>query len=395
LKFIERAVVGGSVRRRKETIGDADILVISNKPSAVMDYFTSMPEVVEVIGKGDTKSSVKLKNGLNIDVRVVPAKSFGAALQYFTGNKDHNVKLRQIAINKGYKLNEYGVFRKDKQVAGETEESVYKILGLKWMPPELRENMGEIEVASKNKLPRLIEYGSLKGDLQVTTNWTDGMNSIKEMTVAAKAYGLKYIAIMDHTKSLAMTRGLDERKLLKQKKEIEKINKELSGITILSGAEVNIMKDGRLDIDDKTLAQLDVVGISVHSNFNLSREEQTRRIVRAMENEHADILFHPTGRVIKQRESYDVDIDKIIDVAKATETILEVDAYPDRLDLKDEHIKKAVSAGVKLSIDSDAHNKMHFPFLELGIAQARRGWAEAKDVVNTRDLKGLIKAIKS
>ncbi len=396
LPEVKKAVIGGSTRRMKETIGDADILVVSEKPQKVMDYFVNMPEVIDVIGKGETKSSVKLKMGLNVDVRVVPPNSFGAALQYFTGNIDHNVELRRIAKDNGWKLNEYGIFdRHNRQIAGKAEEEVYEKLGMKWMPPELRENTGEIEAAMKNKLPELIEYGDLKGDLQVQTSWTDGSNPIKEMAEAAKQYGLEYIAITDHTKSLAMTGGLDEKKLLKQAKEIEKVNKQLSGITILTGAEVNILKDGRLDIDDKTLSQLDFVGASVHSNFNLPKDVQTKRIIRAMENENVDIIFHPTGRVIQQREPYEVDMEKLIQVAKDTGTMLEINAYPNRLDLKDEHIKKAVQAGVKLCIDSDAHSKLHFRYLEFGIAQARRGWAEKKDIINSLPLKKFFNEIRS
>jgi len=395
LPYVKKAVVAGSVRRMKETIGDADILVISDEPQKVMDYFVSMPEVIDIIGKGDTKSSVKLNIGLNVDIRVVPEKSFGAALQYFTGSKEHNVELRKIAISKGWKLSEYGLFDKNgNQIAGETEEDIYEKLGLQWIPPELRENTGEIEAAAKNKLPKLIEYNDLKGDLQVTSNWTDGSDYILELAEEARKFGLEYIAITDHTKSLAMTGGLDEKRLLEQMKEIDKLNENFDDFVILKGAEVNILKDGRLDISDEVLAQLDIVGIAVHTNFKMSKEEMTKRIIRAMENENADILFHPTGRVIQKREPYEVDIEKIIETAKRTGTILEIDAYPDRLDLKDEYIRKAVQAGVKLSIDSDAHSKMHFKFLKFGIAQARRGWAKKDDIVNTLDVKGLMKVIK-
>ena len=394
LKEVKQVLIGGSLRRRKETIGDIDILVTSDKPNRVMDFFVKMPEVAAVYGKGPTKSTVHLKIGCDCDLRVVPPQSFGAALQYFTGNIDHNVALRKIAISKGYKLNEYGVYRGNKQIAGKTEEEVYKVLGLRVMPPELRENTGEIEAAKKNNLPSLINYNDLRGDCQTQTNWTDGQNSIKDMAEAAKRMKLEYIVITDHTKSLAMTGGLDERKLEKQSKEIDKINKQISGITILKGAEVNIMKDGSLDIKDEALKKLDVVGASVHSNFNMPEREMTRRIIKAMENENVDILFHPTGRVIHKREPYALDIEEIIDLAKRTGTILEIDAYPDRLDLKDEHIKLAVEKGVKLSIDSDAHNILHFKFLEFGIAQARRGWAEKKDVINTRNLKEFLKMLK-
>ncbi len=394
LPYVKTAIVAGSYRRRKETIGDIDILVVSSRPGKVMDYFVRMPEVISVYGKGDTKSAVKLDNGIDVDIRVVEEKSYGAALNYFTGSKDHNVALRRIAITKGLKLSEYGLFRGSRFVAGRTEEELYRTLGLQYIEPELREAAGEIEAARKRALPKLIGYGSLKGDLQTQTKWTDGMNSIEEMAAAAKMSGLKYIVISDHTKSLAMAGGLDEKMLAKQGKEIDKLNDKMDGITILKGAEVNILKDGRLDINNSALSELDVVGIAVHSNFNMPQVEMTRRIVNAMENEHADILYHPTGRVIQKRDPYGVDIMKVIDAAKRTGTILEIDAYPDRLDLKDEHVRMAVNAGVKLCIDSDAHNTAHFRFLELGIAQARRGWAEAKDVVNTKPVKELLKAMK-
>ncbi len=394
LPYVKKAIVGGSFRRRKETIRDVDVLVISNYPEKVMDYFVKMPEVINVFGKGKTKSTVLLENGMDADLRVVPERSYGTALNYFTGSKDHNVALRRIAIEKGLKLNEYGLFKGNKFVAGRTEEELYKSFGLRYIEPELRENTGEIEASKKNKLPSLIPYKSLKGDLQTQTNWTDGVHTIEEMALAAKKYGLSYVAITDHTKSLAMTNGLNEYRLLKQGKEIDKINRKLSGITILKGAEVNILKNGGLDINNKTLKELDVVGVAVHSNFNMSREQMTKRIINAMENEHVDILFHPTGRVIQKREPYNLDIEKIIDVAKSLGIILEINSYPDRLDLKDEHIRLAVKAGVKLCIDTDAHSKTNFPFLELGIAQARRGWAEEKDVVNTLPLKQFLKHIK-
>ena len=394
LKEVQHVSIAGSLRRRKETIGDIDILVTSSNPSKVMNFFVKMPEVAAVYGKGSTKSTVRLKIGCDADLRVVEDKSFGAALQYFTGNVDHNVGLRKIAISKGYKLNEYGIFKGNKQIAGKTEEEVYKALGVRWIPPELREHTGEIEIAKKNKLPKLIEYDSLKGDLHIQTKWTDGANSIKDMAEAAKKLGLEYIAITDHTKRNAFVGGLDEKQILKQKNEIDKVNKGIAGLTILSGTEVDILKNGKLDISNKVLSQLEVVGASVHSNFNLSKEEQTNRIIKAMENENVDILFHPTGRLIQQREPYDVDIERIIQTAKNTGTILEINSFPSRLDLKDEHIKLAVKDRIKLVIDSDAHSTLHFKFLEFGIAQARRGWAEKKDVVNTRPLKEFLKSLK-
>lgn len=395
LPEVKRVVVAGSTRRMKETIGDVDFLVISDKPSRVMDFFVSMPEVIDVVGKGKTKSTVKLKNGMDADLRVLPEKSFGSALQYFTGSREHNIALRLIAVKKGWKLSEYGLFnKKGKMIAGETEEGVYKKLGLDWIPPELRENRGEIEVALKHKLPKLIGYNDLKGDVQVHTNWSDGSNSIEEMAKAAKALGLEYIVITDHTKALAMTGGMDEKKLLKQMEEIEKINRKISGIRILKGAEVNIMKDGSLDIKDEILKKLDVVGAAIHSHFNLSKREMTNRLLKAIENPNVDIIFHPTGRQIHKRDAYELDIEKIFQAAKDTGTILDIDAYPDRLDLRDELIRKAVEFGVKLDISSDAHSKLHLHFLEFGTAQARRGWASAKHIINTRPVDKFLKLLK-
>ncbi|MEX2753338.1 MAG: DNA polymerase/3'-5' exonuclease PolX [Candidatus Freyarchaeota archaeon] len=391
----KRVVVSGSVRRMKETIGDADFLVISDNPKRVMDFFVSMPEVVNIIGKGETKSSVKLKTGMDVDVRVVPEESFGAALQYFTGSKDHNVALRRIAQEKGWKLSEYGLFDGEKQIAGRTEEEIYEKLGLKWIPPELRENTGEIEAAKKNKLPKLVDYRDLKGDLQVHSNWTDGANTIREMAEEAKKLGLEYIVISDHSKSLAMTGGLDEKMLLKQGEEIDALNEQISGIRILKGVELNILKDGSLDISDETLEELDVVSAGIHSQFKQSREEMTRRVLKAIENPNLDILCHPTTREIQKRDPVPLDMDKIIEAAKDNGTILDIDSYPDRLDLKDEYIRKAVEVGAKLGISSDAHSKPHLHYLELGIAQARRGWATAKDIVNTRKVEEFLKMVKS
>ncbi len=394
IKGVKQVAIAGSIRRRKETIGDGDILVVSSQPDQVMDVLVKMPEVVYIHAKGHTKSSVKLNNGMDVDLRVVEGKSFGAALNYFTGSKDHNIVLRRIAQEKNLKLNEYGVFRGEKSIAGRTEEEVYEVLGLPYIPPELRENSGEIEAALKGQLPDLVGYDDLRGDLQTQTTWTDGANSIEEMVQEAKRLGHEYIAITDHTKSLAMTRGSDEKKLREQMAVIDELNKKLKGITILKGAEVNINKDGTLDIDNETLAKLDVVGVAVHSHFNLSREEMTRRVIRAIENPHADILFHPTGRLIQRREPYDIDMDEVIRVAKRTGTVLEIDAYPDRLDLKDEHVRKAVEAGVKLVIDSDAHHVNHLSFLHFGIATARRGWAKKSDILNTKPLKAFLKSLK-
>ena len=395
VRGVERAAIAGSLRRRKETIGDLDFLVVSAKPAPVMKAFVSMPEVVQVHAKGGTKAMVRLAIGIDADLRVVETESFGAALAYFTGSKDHNVALRRIAQEDGLKLSEYGLFRGARRIAGRTEEEVYEALGLPWIAPELRENAGEIEAARAGKLPDLISYGALRGDLQVQTDWTDGAASIEEMAAAAKRLGFEYIAITDHTRDLAMAQGSDEKKLREQAAAIRALDAKLRGFRVLSGAEVNIRRDGSLDVADEALAELDVVGAAVHSLFGQERSVATRRVIRAMENPHVDILFHPTGRQLGRREPIDLDIDAVIAAAKRTGTVLEIDGMPDRLDLKDEHVRKAVAAGVRLAIDSDAHHPAHLGFAdEFGVAVARRGWATAKDVVNTLPVRELLAALK-
>lgn len=400
LKDVEKLVVAGSLRRRKETIGDVDMLVVSRRPKPIMDFFVAMPEVTRVYAHGRTKSAIQLSSGLDVDIRVVPKESCGAALNYFTGSKDHNVALRKIAIKKGFKLNEYGLFRRDskgasKMIAGATEKELYEALDMAYIEPELREMRGEIAAAQKNVLPKLVEYDDCMGDLQVQTNWTDGANSIEEMAREAIRRGLSYIAITDHTKRLAMTNGLDGERIKKQWVEIDRVNKKFKGkIVILKGTECDILKDGTLDLPDEILARLDVVGISVHSHFNLNKKDQTERIIHAMKNPHADILFHPTGRLIQKREAYEVDIRAIINTSKETGTVLEVNAHPERLDLNDEHIRMCVEAGVKMAIDSDAHAAGHIGYLEYGIAQARRGWAKKSDIINTRPLSRMRKLLK-
>ncbi|MBI3046161.1 MAG: DNA polymerase/3'-5' exonuclease PolX [Candidatus Harrisonbacteria bacterium] len=417
LPGVKKIAVAGSVRRRKDTIGDADILITideslpaSAPPSRkasdgqskatagkIMDYFVSMPEVARVFAHGETKSAVKLKNGLDMDLRVLPEESYGSGLNYFTGSKDHNVELRRMAIDKGYKLSEYGLFKGKKQIAGRSEEDLYKALGLAYIEPELREMTGEIEASRVEKLPNLVGYGDLKGDLQIQTNWTDGANSIEEMAEAALDAGLEYIAITDHTKRLAMTNGLDEKRIQKQWLEIDKVNKKfrVSGIKfrVLRGTECDILKDGSMDLPDEILAKCEVVGASVHSLFNLPKKEQTERIKRAMSNPHVDIIFHPTGRILNKRQPYDVDMEELIRHAKKTGTILEINAS-DRADLKDEYIRKCVEQGVKMAINSDSHSVSHFEWLEYGIAQARRGWGEKKDIINAWPLEKMLKMLK-
>jgi DNA polymerase (family 10) len=382
---VERVAIAGSARRRRETIGDIDMLAASRRPDAVMTRFLDLPQVGHVYAHGRTKTNVRLKNGMDCDLRVVPPESWGAALNYFTGSKDHNIALREIAVKKGFKLNEYGLFRGERMVAGVDERDIYKKLGLYYMEPELREDTGEITAAQKNTLPRLVGYGDLKGDLQVQTDWTDGEDSIETMAQAAHDAGLEYIAVTDHTRSLAMTGGADEKKLLRQMAAIDALNAEkFKGrkFRVLKGAEINIGRDGTLDIADDVLARLDVVGAAVHSHFKLSRAEQTARVIRAMENPHIDIIFHLTGRIIGRREPIDLDIDAVIAAARRTRTVLEINAYPERADIRDDYIRKCVAAGVRMSIDSDAHAAAHYQYLECGIAQARRGWAEKKDIIN-------------
>lgn len=398
---VKKVITVGSIRRMKETIGDGDILVsVSSLKVAekVMDFFVNMAGVINVYGYGKTKSSIRLKNNMDLDLRVVPEESFGAALQYFTGSKAHNIAVRKIAIKKGLKLNEYGLFRGKKMIAGKTEEEVYNKLGLQYIEPEIREDVGEIELARKNKLPKLLKYSDLKGDLQIQTNWSDASGTIEGYIEQALKMGLEYIVITDHTKALAMANGLDEKRLLKQGREIDKFNQKIKRkklkFRILKGAEVNILKDGRLDIKDEALKKLDVVGIAVHSGFKMSKKQMTERIIRAMKNPNADILFHPTGRIINRRPPYELDIEKIIRVAKETKTVLEINANPARLDLKDEYIKLTKKAGVKISISSDAHRCNQLEYLEFGIAQARRGWVEKKDIINAWPVDKMLKMLK-
>ncbi|HEX5892657.1 MAG TPA: DNA polymerase/3'-5' exonuclease PolX [Nitrososphaeraceae archaeon] len=413
VKGVKRAVAAGSFRRMKETVGDIDYVVVSDSPQTVMDYFVEMPEVGEVFGKGPSKTFVHLNNGMDADLFVVSEESFGSSLQYFTGSKEHGIAMRKIALAKGLHLNEWGIFDNDKKrIAGFTEEEVYQALDLDWIPPEMRENIGEIEIAKKRgSLPSLIKYDGLKGDLQVHSNNTDGTMSIEDMSLAAKdKFGLEYIAITDHTKSLKLTNGLDEKQILDQANKITEINdkikmnqhiqdqknhqKLLNNFRILSSAEVNIMKDGSLDIANNVLDKLDIVGAAIHSNFAQPIEVQTERLIKAAQNPSIDIIFHPTGRRINKREGYPVNILKLIDVAKDTDTVLEIDAHYDRLDLKDDYIRMAVENNIKLVIDSDAHHPVHFAFLKFGIGQARRGWAKQLDILNTLPADTLLKSLK-
>jgi DNA polymerase (family 10) len=401
LKQVKRINITGSARRMKETIGDVDVLITmkKSKKSAlakasadkVMEFFVSMPEVIKIWSRGPTRSSIRMKQIFDVDLRVVPEQSCGSALQYFTGSKEHNIAIRKIAIKKGMKLNEYGLFKGEKRITGETEELIYNALGMEWIAPELRENQGEIELAIKRKLPNIIGYNDIKGDLHCHTEWSDGSCTIKEMAKSAQDMGYEYLGITDHTKFLKINSGLDEKQLSKQRKEIDKVNIKMTKLHILHGAETNILNNGSIDINDEALKKLDYAVAGIHSNFKMPKQEMTERIIRAIKNPYIHIIAHPTGRILKKRDRYQCDFGKILRAAKQYGKILEINAQPKRLDLNDKYIRQAKEMGVKMVINTDAHHKGHFKFMEFGIAQARRGWAEKKDIINTLSLQKLFK----
>ena len=393
LKEIKKIDIAGSVRRRKETIKDIDILVIGKNKEKIMDYFTSLPVVSRILAKGHTKSSVVLTNNMQADLRVLDPKNYGAALNYFTGSKEHNVRLRQIAIKKGYKFSEYGLFNRktNRYIAGKTEQEVYKKLGLKYVEPELRESMGELDLEINKRLPRLITLKDIKGDLHSHTKATDGVNTIEEMALAAKKRGYEYLSISDHSKSTRVANGLNEKGLSEQLKKIDKINSKISGITLLKSSEVDILKDGSLDYSNNILKQMDIVLCSIHSGFKQDKTTMTKRLIKAIENPYTNIIGHPSGRLINRRYPYEFDIDKVFEAAKDNNVAFEINSQPDRLDLKDIYIKKAVENKVKLVINSDAHSAKDLWLIEFGVMQARRGWAEKKDILNTFPLRKLSK----
>lgn len=386
--------VAGSFRRMRETVGDLDMLVAADPDSPVIDRFIHYDQVKEVRASGPARGTVILANNLQVDIRVISPASFGAALQYFTGSKTHNIALRRIAQERGLKLNEYGLFKGSNSIAGITEESIYHALGLEWIPPELREDRGEIEAAHAHTLPKLVALTDLRGDLHAHSKASDGHHSIREMAAAAQEQGLEYLAITEHSQRLAMARGLDCVGVAKQCEEIDRINTELHGVTVLKGIEVDILDDGNLDLPDTTLAALDLVVVAIHSKFNLSREQQTSRILTAFDNPHARILAHPTGRLIDQRDAYDVDMRKIIRKAKEKQIALELNAHPLRLDLLDTYCRMAKDEGVAIAINSDSHSVFDFDMLKYGVGQARRGWLEQRDVLNTRGLLDLRRWLK-
>lgn len=393
-KGIKEVVVAGSYRRRKETIGDLDILVTCKKGAKVMDRFTDYEDVRKVISKGKTRSSIVLRSGLQVDLRVLPQVSYGAALHYFTGSKSHNIEVRKLAVKKGLKINEYGVFKKEERIAGKTEKEVYDTVGLAFIEPELRENRGELDAARQGQLPDLIKLEDLRGDLHTHTKETDGHNSLEEMAKAAKDRGYEYMAVTEHSKKVAMAKGLDAERLKKQIKEIDRLNEKLEGIILLKGIEVDILKDGSLDLPDEILKELDLTVCSVHYNQNLPEKQQTERIIRAMDNPYFNILAHPTGRLINEREPYAVDLEKIMEAARDRGCFFEINAHPDRLDLSGQYCKMAKDMGLKVVISTDAHSLADLDFMRFGVDQARRGWLEAGDVINTRSWKQLRKILQ-
>ncbi|MFA4967107.1 MAG: DNA polymerase/3'-5' exonuclease PolX [Candidatus Margulisiibacteriota bacterium] len=393
LKEVDQIVPAGSLRRWQETIGDIDILITSKKPEKIMRAFTTLPQVARVLSKGPTRSSVVMKNGMQADVRVMDPKSFGAALHYFTGNKQHNIQIREMAIKKGLKVSEYGIFRGSKQIGGKEEIDVFKSVGLPYIPPELRQGTDEIDCAKKGKLPELIELKDIRGDLQMHSKWSDGNNTIEEMAEYAKKLGYEYIAMTDHSKAVRVARGMNEKEVIKQIKEIDKINGKIKGIKVIKGIEVDILADGSLDLPDSILKELDVVVAAVHSRFKMPKAEMTKRIISAFNNKYVNLLSHPTGRVIGKRDPYEVDMEEIIKAAKDTGTYMEINAYPERLDLNDVHARMAKESGVLLSIDTDSHVDNQMDNIKYGVGTARRGWIEKKDVINTNPLEKLLKLL--
>jgi DNA polymerase (family 10) len=390
---VKEVIVAGSYRRRKETVGDLDILVTCKKGSLVMKGFVEYDEVKALVSRGTTRSTVSLRSGLQVDLRVVAQASYGAALYYFTGSKAHNIAVRTIAVKKKLKINEYGVFKGERRIAGRTEKEVFKAVGLRYIEPELRENRGEIEAAKKNRLPRLVSVGDIRGDLHAHTNATDGHHSVRQMAEAARKLGYAYLAITDHSKSLVIAHGMDERRLRKQLGAIDRLNSQLEGIQVLKGIEVDILEDGSLDLSDSVLKQLDLTVCAVHSGFRSSRDKQTERIIRAMDNPYFNILAHPTGRLINQRDAYEIDMERVMNAALERGCYLELNAHPDRLDLNDVHCRMAKDMGLKVAIATDAHATSNLEHMRFGVDQGRRGWLEPEDVLNTRPWRAVRKLL--
>ena len=392
-KGAKELTVAGSYRRRKETVGDLDILATAEKDSDIMDRFVGYEDTEKVVSKGTTRSTILLRTGVHVDLRVVPEASYGAALHYFTGSKAHNIAVRTLGVKKNLKINEYGVYKGDRRIAGRTEEEVFSHVGLSFIDPELREDMGEIEAAMSGQLPKLVTLNDIRGDLHVHTKLTDGRNTLEEMADAAKKKGYHYLAVTEHSKHVTVARGLKAEQLAKRIKEIDWFNKK-SGILILKSIELDILEDGSLDLPDDILKELDLTVCSVHYKFNLPREKQTERIIRAMDNPYFTILAHPTGRLINERKPYEVDMERVMKAAKERGCFMELNAHPDRLDLLDTDCKMAKDMGVKVALSTDAHSTGDLDYMRFGIGQARRGWLEADDVLNTQSWGKIKKLLK-
>jgi DNA polymerase (family 10) len=393
---IKKINVAGSFRRRKETVGDLDILATVKRGSKVMDHFAKYEDVAKVISKGKTRSSVALRSALHVDLRVMPEVCYGAAMHYLTGSKAHNIAVRKLGVQKGLKINEYGVFKgkKEKRVAGKTEAEVFEQVDLPYIPPELREDRGEVQAAQKDRLPYLLDLKDIRGDLHTHTKETDGRNTLEEMADAAKDHGYDYLAVTEHSQRVSMAKGLDAKRLAEHIKKIDRLNGRLKDLRLLKSIEVDILEDGSLDLPDDILKELDLTVCSVHYHRKLSRQKQTDRILRAMDNPHFHILAHPTGRLIRERDPYEVDIEKVLKGARERNCFVELNAHPDRLDLTDRHCKMAKDLGVKIAVSTDAHSTTDLDFMRFGVYQACRGWLEKQDVINTRkwkDLKQLLK----
>ncbi|MCJ7642781.1 MAG: DNA polymerase/3'-5' exonuclease PolX [Desulfobacterales bacterium] len=380
----------GSLRRMRENIGDIDLLATGPDKEKILQAFTRLSEVKEILASGETKASVIVEGGIQVDLRVVEEESYGAALQYFTGSKGHNIHLRGIAKAQGIKINEYGVFKGKKKIGGKEEKDIYQVLGMKWMEPELREDRGEIEASQENRLPRLVQESEIKGDLHVHSKWSDGTSSIEEVARAAQKRGYQYVAICDHSKSLRIAHGLDESRLMKQMDEIDRLNDRLKDLRILKGTEVDIQMDGKLDFPDRVLEKLDWVVAGIHSGFKQERQKMTQRILRALENPYVHILAHPSGRILGERDPYAVELEEVIEAAERYGKALEINAYFERLDLNDLHCRKAKELGVRLAIGTDAHHIEQMWMISLGIAVAKRGWLESPDLLNTLSLRNLL-----
>ncbi|HUI42353.1 MAG TPA: DNA polymerase/3'-5' exonuclease PolX [Terriglobia bacterium] len=393
-KGVHQVTPAGSLRRGRETVGDLDLLVTGKKLGGLGDHLVKFPEVADVLAKGEDKVSFKLSSGMQVDVRMLPPEDYGAALMYFTGSKDHNVALRARAQRQGLKLNEFGLFRGERSVAGRTEEEVYEALGLPWIPPEIRENTGEIEAAEGGKLPHLVELKDIRGDLQMHTTASDGRSSVEEMAAAAKKLGYRYILITDHSKAVTIANGLDEKRARENIKKIHAARKQVTGIEIWAGSEVDIMGDGKLDYPDELLAQFDIVLASVHSRMNQPAEEMTARLLKALENPYVRILGHPTGRHLLRRDPFAFDVERVFNAARKLGVVLEVNASPERLDLNDRHARLAHDKGIKIVISTDAHSPQHFESMRYGVMTARRGWTEKKDVINTYPPEKLLAALR-